>query len=231
MTTEERIAINRANALKSTGPKTDEGKKHSALNATRHGLTGQTVVMPTDDLNAYTEFLTSFQDDLNPGGAFEKQIVQQLADHSWSLNRASAWQTNFITLDAELQPDQVSTGLPQVQDAFAHAGAAERKSKTLSNMSMYVQRINRVMEKLMNQLRTLQSERFERERVEMEKAVLVLRLHQEETRKSKTPVPYDPQADGFVFTAAQVQAAAHKSGRVREAYRFAGSGEFRAKAA
>ena len=58
MTTAERIAINRTKGLNSTGPKSDEGTKHSAL-------------------NAYTEFLKSFQDDLNP-------------DHCWSLNRASA---------------------------------------------------------------------------------------------------------------------------------------------
>ena len=231
MITQDRIDMNRANAQNSTGPKTEEGKKHSALNATRHGLTGQTVVMPHEDLNAYTEFLTSFQDDLHPGGAFEKQIVQQLADNSWRLNRASAWETNFVTLDAELQPDQVSTGVAQVQDAFAHAGAAERKSKTLANMSMYVQRINRVNEKLMKQLHEVQAARFERERIEMENAVLVMRLHQEETRQSKTPVPYNPQADGFVFTAAQIEAASHKAERIGDARHLASRGVLRAKAA
>ena len=231
MITQDRIDINRANAQNSTGPKTEEGKKHSALNATRHGLTGQVVVMPSDDLNAYTDFLKSFQDDLNPGGAFEKQIVQQLADNSWRLNRASAWETNFVTLDAELQPDKVSTGVAQVQDAFAHAGAAERKSKTLANMSMYVQRINRVNEKLMKQLHEVQSARFERQRVEMENAVAVLRLHKEETRKSRFPIPYNPQADGFVFTAAQIEAVSYKEERIGDARHFAAGGVLRAKAA
>ena len=231
MTTENRIDINRANAQKSTGPKTEEGKMHSALNATRHGLTGQTVVMPYEDLNAYTDFLNSFQDDLHPGGAFEKQIVQQLADNSWRLNRASAWETNLVTLDAELQSDQVSTGLPQVQDAFAQAGAAERKSKTLANMSMYIQRITRVNERLLKQLHEVQAARFEREQIEMENAVLVMRLHQEESRQSKTPVPFNPQADGFVFTAAQIEAASHKEERIGDARHFAAGGVLRAKAA
>ena len=227
----ERIAANRANALKSTGPKSDEGKKHSALNATRHGLTGQTVVMPTDDLNAYTEFLTSFQDDLNPGGALEKQFVQQLADCSWRLNRASAWETNQVTMEAALNADQVSTGLPQVQDAFAHAAAADRKAKTLANMSMYVQRTQRTMERILKQLQEVQAARFERERVEMEKAILVLSLHKEETRNSRFPIPYNPQADGFVFTAAQIEAASHKTERIGDARHFAARGEIRAKAA
>ncbi len=41
-----RAQINIANAQHSTGPKTPEGKKKSSLNALRHGLTGQIVVMP-----------------------------------------------------------------------------------------------------------------------------------------------------------------------------------------
>ena len=45
-------SINRENAQHSTGPKTEAGKQKSSLNALRHGLTGQTVVMPAEDLAA-----------------------------------------------------------------------------------------------------------------------------------------------------------------------------------
>jgi len=38
MTTEKQIVANRANALRSTGPKTAAGKKRSSQNALRHGL-------------------------------------------------------------------------------------------------------------------------------------------------------------------------------------------------
>lgn len=41
-----RAEINRTNAQNSTGPKTEAGKQRSSLNALRHGLTGQIVVMP-----------------------------------------------------------------------------------------------------------------------------------------------------------------------------------------
>ena len=53
MSTPNRAEINRENAQHSTGPKTEAGKKQSSLNALRHGLTGQIVVMPTEDLAAY----------------------------------------------------------------------------------------------------------------------------------------------------------------------------------
>src|SRR5271155_3556862 len=56
---EARAEINRANSQHSTGPKTPEGKKRISLNALRHGLTGQIVVMPTEDLQAYQRHLQS----------------------------------------------------------------------------------------------------------------------------------------------------------------------------
>ena len=44
----DRSTINKANAQKSTGPRTDIGKQRSKFNALRHGLTGQTVVLPSE---------------------------------------------------------------------------------------------------------------------------------------------------------------------------------------
>jgi len=40
-----RIAANRANALKSTGPRTAEGKERSRCNALKHGMTGAGVAL------------------------------------------------------------------------------------------------------------------------------------------------------------------------------------------
>jgi hypothetical protein len=85
--TPHRAEINRANAQYSTGPKTAEGKKQSSLNALRHGLTGQIVVMPSEDLQAYQLHLKSFTDEYHPQGATEANLVQALADASWRLNR------------------------------------------------------------------------------------------------------------------------------------------------
>ena len=46
---EARIAANRANAARSTGPKTAEGKEKSRANALKHGLTGSGVVLAEAD--------------------------------------------------------------------------------------------------------------------------------------------------------------------------------------
>jgi len=52
-----RAEANRANAQHSTGPTSAEGKAKSSLNAVKTGLTGQTVLLPTDDALAYQQHL------------------------------------------------------------------------------------------------------------------------------------------------------------------------------
>jgi len=51
--TSSQTEANRANAQLSTGPKTDTGKARARLNATRHGLTGQVMILSTEELAAY----------------------------------------------------------------------------------------------------------------------------------------------------------------------------------
>src|SRR5580692_12133715 len=90
-----RAQINLENAQHSTGPKTKAGKQRSSLNALRHGLTGQIVVMPSEDLAAYQRHLAAFADEYHPNGATEAQLVQALADASWRLNRVAALEANI----------------------------------------------------------------------------------------------------------------------------------------
>ena len=49
LTQAQRAEINRRNARKSTGPRTDAGKAASRLNAMKHGLRAQTVPLPVED--------------------------------------------------------------------------------------------------------------------------------------------------------------------------------------
>ncbi|MGI8741052.1 MAG: hypothetical protein ACR2NN_00500 [Bryobacteraceae bacterium] len=75
-----KLAANRQNALCSTGPRTPEGKQRSSINAYRHCLTGQVVVLPHEDLEAYKSFCQGFFQDLAPQNAMEEQLVQTLID-------------------------------------------------------------------------------------------------------------------------------------------------------
>ena len=77
--TTDRAATNRANSQHSTGPRTEAGKQRTRLNALRHGLTGQTVVLPEDDLDKYQKRNQEFFTEYKPKGPTEMQLVQVLA--------------------------------------------------------------------------------------------------------------------------------------------------------
>ena len=56
MTTFKQWAANRENAQRSTGPRTEGGKRRSRRNALRHGLTAETVIEELEDTEDYRAF-------------------------------------------------------------------------------------------------------------------------------------------------------------------------------
>src|SRR6267378_324030 len=176
---------NRANAQHSTGPKTEAGKQRSSLNALRHGLTGHTIVLPTQDLAAYQAFTKRFFDDLKPKGILEEQLVQLLADTSWRLNRIPALENNLLTLGFTEHAGRINTEHPEVHAALAIAEALREQTKAFSALSMHGQRLSRQFDRTLAQLRELQAERRAAEQAQL--------------RKNKQ-LTCDPSEPGFVFS-------------------------------
>ena len=87
MTSAKQISANRANARKSTGPKTDATKELTKMNALRHGLTGQVNLMPDEDREAHDRFCAAIVESLAPEGALEIQFAQSIAEDNWRANR------------------------------------------------------------------------------------------------------------------------------------------------
>jgi hypothetical protein len=79
------LNANRANFQHSTGPRSDEGKAKSSLNAIKTGLTGRTILLPTDDTDAYQQHVNRIFEDLSPVTDKERVIVQTVADTDWRL--------------------------------------------------------------------------------------------------------------------------------------------------
>jgi hypothetical protein len=191
MSTPNRVEINRANAQHSTGPKTEAGKKQSSLNALRHGLTGQIVVMPSEDLHAYQLHLNSFTDEYQPKGATESHLVQALADASWRLNRVAALETNLLILGITQECDPIA-------GALAIAAALESQSKALANLSMHSQRLSRQFERTVIQLRELQKTRRAEEKRDLNNLLDIMEMCESQGET------YNPSDDGFVFSDQQI---------------------------
>jgi hypothetical protein len=99
--TSRQIEANRRNALKSTGPRTQDGKMNSRQNAIRHGLTAETVVVPIEDAVDYKGFEASIVLDYDAQSAVERELVLRLASLLWRLRRATAIETKLFELGSE----------------------------------------------------------------------------------------------------------------------------------
>jgi hypothetical protein len=83
----------------STGPRTEEGKAISSLNAVKHGLTAVTVLLPGEDAAAYQTLYNGMLQDFDPITTTETALLQELIDVQWRLRRASAFETRVLSFD------------------------------------------------------------------------------------------------------------------------------------
>src|SRR5215831_17123547 len=97
----QRVEANRRNALRSTGPRTEEGKQRSRLNSVRHGLTAETVVGGLEDAEDYKAFEAAIISDYDPETAVARELVLRLASLLWRLRRANAIETDLFQLHDE----------------------------------------------------------------------------------------------------------------------------------
>jgi len=206
-----RTEINKANAQHSTGPRTKEGKRRSSLNALRHGLTGQIIVLPSDDLAAYQQHVDNFTAEYNPKGATECHLVQTLADTAWRQNRVAALENNLLTLGIVREPDQLDEAPDQVQQALSIAASLDSQTRALSNLSLHGQRLSRQFEKTMALLRELRTTREIQEELALDQASALVQMH------ALKGEPYDPADDGFVFSKRQIEAFMHAMDRAERA--------------
>ena len=79
MISEARLNANRANALKSTGPTSEEGKAVSRLNSTTHGLTGEGVALASYDPDLVAQRVAAWSEMRRPATVRERWLVEQLA--------------------------------------------------------------------------------------------------------------------------------------------------------
>jgi len=87
MTSEKQIQANRRNAQRSTGPNTPEGKDAVRLNANKHGLRSQEVLLPGEDEEALKELDENLRAELKPVGELENLLVDGIIASHWRLRR------------------------------------------------------------------------------------------------------------------------------------------------
>jgi len=171
MATEKQIHANRENAQHSTGPVTPEGRAKSSHNAVKTGLTGQTVLLKTDDVAVYNQHLERFQKQFAPATDQEKDLVQDLADTEWRLLRIIPLESKILALGrvelAGLFADQED---PAVREALIEAKIFITYRRDLNNLSIQESRLRKHRDVVTAELKQLQKDRKSRALSQMQRA-------------------------------------------------------------
>lgn len=122
MASDKQLLANRANALRSTGPRTLAGKLRSRRNAVKHGLTARAVVDVFEDEGEFRSFYRNIASGYSPRTQTDNEMVHRLASLLWRLRRAHAVETGLLGIQGKLQRDiRLSTEQTQ-QDMFTLLG-------------------------------------------------------------------------------------------------------------
>ena len=149
MLSASRAAANAANALLSTGPKTDEGKARVSQNARKHGLTARDLVVPDDQREEFDQLLAEHTEELQPAGVIEQTIFDQLVRAAWDLRRIG-----------RMQAAQCQNGVDPLMD--------ETKRAEADRLARYHARAERSYYRALREIRVLQTNRALRDTLDQE---------------------------------------------------------------
>jgi hypothetical protein len=190
---EKQLAANRANALHSTGPRTDIGKAKSAMNGFTSSILGLTLIMTDEDRHAQHAFCDEYVADWNPQGAIERQAANTLAIDNWRLNRLKAVEENTYAWGHEIKPGtKVESEIPAIVNALTHANTWLTHADQLNKLSLCEARLSRI---IAHNTKLLMERQAERRRNAAQPT--------HEPRPAAQPTQHFTAANGFASTIPQ----------------------------
>jgi hypothetical protein len=134
MPTAKQIAASRANAQKSTGPRTQSGKAKSRYNALKHGIDATQQIIFSESAEDLAELAAEYHELHSPANADERFLVDTLVNNEWRLRRlrcveADLWRAaNNLFIDNNPEIGESAPG-----DAFEASGPAFERLQRIMN--------------------------------------------------------------------------------------------------
>ena len=98
-----KLASNRANAQKSTGPTSAAGREKVSQNRIRHGLAGTFHILSCEDVSVFNELLDRFIKSEQPANDVELALVERMAQHYWLSQRALLLQDGCMLVQPQTE--------------------------------------------------------------------------------------------------------------------------------
>ncbi|MBK5291515.1 MAG: hypothetical protein JJE04_07570 [Acidobacteriia bacterium] len=140
MSSQSQIEANRANAVLSTGPRTEQGKAASAQNARTHGLTSKDLLILPHEQDDFLNFQIELTGQIKPNGQLELTTFDNLLHAAWNMRRVRRLEAQLA--DSGIDPLSDPNLAPQC-DRYAR----------------YFTRAEKSYYRALRELRTLQADR------------------------------------------------------------------------
>ena len=98
MTNVAQLSANRANATRSTGPQSIEGKAIASHNARQHGLLSSRLLLEDESGDAFDTLMADVFHSLRPVGAIESALAEQICITLWRQRRLVGAETARLSL-------------------------------------------------------------------------------------------------------------------------------------
>ena len=195
MSTQAQVTANRANAQLSTGPSSAAGKAKASLNAVKTGLTGRTVVLPTEDVAVYQKHVALFVAKHEPATDEEHYLVQNIADTEWRLLRIHSLEAGFYAIGrVELADSFSEQSDPATRESMLQALIARAYRQDFNNLARQESRLRKQRTEDLAALKVLQDDRKYLYYEALGKAMHAL------TGAKMNRTPFDASQFGFDFT-------------------------------
>jgi hypothetical protein len=120
MASQSQILANRLNALKSTGPRTGQGKAVASQNSVKHGLLAEQDVITSENESDFDLYRRQLLDELSPVSPMESMLAERIVTLSWRLKRAGRFQNQAIDV---LNSDQTNDPLKKLTQSLLRSVA------------------------------------------------------------------------------------------------------------
>ncbi len=142
---EKKLAANRANAAKSTGPKSESGKAKVSRNAAKHGFRARTLHLTPAEQPEFELFRDDLLRETQPLGPLELEHFAHLLHAAWCLRRLDGYES------ALLLPDPAIPG----HNPFTHPANLQ----SLAILNRYRADLKRELTRSARELERLQTKR------------------------------------------------------------------------
>ena len=105
MATPAQLAANRANALRSTGPRSVEGKSVSRFNALKHGVDAASVTLPGEAPDAYRALADAYDETYKPPTVMHRFLVDSMIRADWQKQRLQRLEADLLRQLVSETPD------------------------------------------------------------------------------------------------------------------------------